>query len=202
MFAGRTKGHPMNAFEKAQALGLTGTDVEIVARLKMLTVSDIAVAAVRTWFREQELWMQRSNGQMYGPLQTAYDSAQQAQKDALDYLYDAVFGGSATSLRTTEKDWSKKTWDIVQLIVALLPDKAGLVDSFYALDGGRPYKDIDEPTYAAQKTAAQAASALAAIDQAYATEANETIQPALTASNRTKASIATALETAAANLRA
>ena len=86
--------------------------------------------------------------------------------------------------------------------MALLPDKAGLVDSFYALDGGRPYKDIDEPTYAAQKTAAQAASALAAIDQAYATEANETIQPALTASNRTKASIATALETAAANLRA
>lgn len=153
----------MNAYEKSIALGLTGTDQQIVDRLKMLTVANIAVPAVRTWFREQTLWIKRSDGTMYGPLQEAYASATQLQKDSLDYLHDAVFGGSATHLRTTEAAWSLRTWEIVQLVASLIPEKADLIDSFYALDGGRPYKDLTAEQFAAQRTAEEIEEHLQAV---------------------------------------
>jgi len=41
------------------------------------------------------------------------------------------------------------------LILALSPGASGLVDSFYALDGGRPYKDLTVEQFAAQRTAAE-----------------------------------------------
>ena len=152
----------MNGYEKAQALGLSGTDAEIVAKLQTLTVSDIPVKSVRTWFRENNLWLERSTGEMFGPLQAAYASAPQEAKDGLDYLYDTVFAGSADFLRTTQPVWAQQVWQLVQLVVQLSPAHTGLVDSFYALDGGRPYKDLTVEQFAAQRTAAQETAALMA----------------------------------------
>lgn len=145
----------MNGYEKSQSLGLTGSDAEIVAILQTLTVSDIAVKSVRTWFRENNLWLERSTGAMFGPLQTAYSSAPQEAKDGLDYLYDTVFAGSAEFLRTTQPVWSVKVYQLVQLVIALSPGHTGLVDSFYALDGGRPYKDLTVEAFVGQRTAAE-----------------------------------------------
>jgi hypothetical protein len=124
--------------------------------LHTLTVHDIPVDSVRTWFREKELWLERSTGEMFGPLQVAYEQAPQEAKDGLDYLYDAVFKKSATFLRTTEPAWAQKAYSLVQLILQLSPGSSGLVDSFYALDGGRPYKDLTVEQFAAQQTAAEA----------------------------------------------
>ena len=111
----------MNAYEKAVELGLSGTAAEQVAILQTLTVSDININAVRTWFREHNLWLQRSNGTMMGPLQTAYDAATQEAKDGLDYLYDTVFAKSAEYLRTTDPVWSVQVKGLVDLVVALTP---------------------------------------------------------------------------------
>ena len=155
----------MNGYEKSVALGLTGTDAEKVAILKTLTVADIPIASVRTWFRENELWMERSTGEMFGPLQAAYAQASQEAKDGLDYLYDTVFKKSADYLRTTEPVWAQKAYSLVQLILQLSPGSSGLVDSFYALDGGRPYKDLTAEQFAAQRaTTATIAAKQAALD--------------------------------------
>ncbi len=161
----------MSGYQKAVDLGLTTaivpgsnpergyTDEEIVAILHTLTVHDIPVESVRTWFREKELWLERSTGQMFGPLQDAYEQAPQQAKDGLDYLYDAVFAKSAKFLRTTEPVWAQKAFGLVQLILALSPGSSGLVDSFYALDGGRPYKDLTVEQFAAQRAAAETEAA-------------------------------------------
>jgi hypothetical protein len=146
----------MSAYAKAQQLGLTGEPAEQVAVLNTLTVSDIPVKSVRTWFRENNLWLERSTGDMFGPLQTAYAAASQEAKDGLDYLYDTVFAGSAEFLRTTQPVWAVKVYQLVQLVIALSPGHTGLVDSFYALDGGRPYKDLTVEQFAAQRAASEA----------------------------------------------
>lgn len=149
----------MNSYEKSVALNLTGTDAEKVAILQTLTVADIPIGSVRTWFRENELWMERSTGEMFGPLQSAYAQASQEAKDGLDYLYDTVFKKSADYLRTTQPVWAQKAFGLVQLILTLSPGASGLVDSFYALDGGRPYKDLTVDQFAAQRTAAETEAA-------------------------------------------
>ena len=146
----------MSAYAKAQQMGLTGEPAEQVAVLHTLTVSDIPVKSVRTWFREKNLWLERSTGEMFGTLQTAYASASQEAKVGLDYLYDTVFAGSAEFLRTTQPVWAVKVFQLVQLVVALSPAHTGLVDSFYALDGGRPYKDLTVEAFQAQQVEAEA----------------------------------------------
>lgn len=192
----------MNAYEKAQALGLTGTDAEIVAVLKTLTNGDIPAKALGKWLGERNLLSWDGSG-WFGTLQTLLDAGQitGTAADGIRQLKAVLVGPRGDGLETTSPLWAGLVFQTISSIAQASPDAAALIDSFYALDDGRPYKDLDEPTYASQKTAAQATAALAAIDQAYAIEANETIGPALTASNRTKESIATALETAAANLR-
>jgi hypothetical protein len=145
------------------------TDAEIVTILHTLTVHDIPVDSVRTWFREKELWLERSTGEMFGPLQVAYENAPQEAKDGLDYLYDAVFAKSATYLRTTEPVWAQKAFSLVQLILQLSPSSSGLVDSFYALDGGRPHKDLTVEQFAAQRTTAETEAAAFATKTALTT---------------------------------
>lgn len=188
----------MNGYEKSVALNLTGTDAEKVAILQTLTVADIPIGSVRTWFRENELWMERSTGEMFGPLQAAYAQASQEAKDGLDYLYDTVFKKSADYLRTTQPVWAQKAFGLVQLILALSPGSSGLVDSFYALDGGRPYKDLTVEQFAAQRTAAIEQAAKQAVSQAAATLMNESVNPAIAAGDR--AAIVAALRDAADTL--
>lgn len=152
----------MIAYQRAVELGLTGTDAEKVAILRTMTVSNIPVQSVRTWFREQNLWLERSTGGMMGPLQIAYAAAPQQAKDSLDYLYDTVFAGSAEFLRTTDPVWAPQVKALVDLVVQLSPQASGLIDSFYALDGGRPYKDLTAEQFQQQKTEAEAAAAVSA----------------------------------------
>jgi len=147
----------MNGYAKAQALGLTGTDAEIVAVLKTLTVSDIPVKALARLLREEGLLLW--TGEKYtGAIQTLVSSpgANQDFVDGIDELKSAVFGGSAETLLTTVPQWAEKVWVIVSAIVALVPDTAGIVEKVYALDGGRPYKDLTVEQFAAQRTVALA----------------------------------------------
>jgi hypothetical protein len=155
----------MNGYEKAVELGLTGTAAEQVAILHTLTVGDINIKAVQRWFRENELWMQGPSGKMLGTLQVAYahESTPPEAIDGLDYLFATVFGDSAETLQTTNTTWSVKVWQLVQLVVQLVPQATGLVDSFYALEGGRPFKDYTVEQFAADQTAAQTAAARQAI---------------------------------------
>lgn len=155
----------MNGYEKAQALNLTGTDAEIVAVLQTLTVSDIPVDAVRVWLRENLLWFRTSPTTMGGSIQTVLEAPQTPSetKQQLGLFWSAVFGDGARNLLTTVPTWAGLVWQIIQGLAQAAPDAAALVDSFYALDGGRPYKDLTVEQFAAQRTAAESQAAKQAL---------------------------------------
>jgi hypothetical protein len=129
-----------------------------VAVLKTLTVSDIAVNSVRIWLRENLLWFRTSPTAMGGAIQQVIDSEQTPSetKQQLGIFWSAVFGDGAQNLLTTVPTWAGLVWQIIQGLTEAAPDAAALVDSFYALDGGRPYKDLTAQQFAAQRTAALA----------------------------------------------
>lgn len=158
----------MNGFEQSEVLGLTGTDAEKVAILHTLTVSNIAVDAVRVWLRENLLWFRSSPTTMGGAIQQVMDSDQTPDetKQQLGIFWSAVFGDGAQNLLTTVPTWAGLVWQIIQGLTRAAPDAAALVDSFYALDGGRPYKDLTVQEFAAQRTAAVAAESAQAIREA------------------------------------
>jgi hypothetical protein len=147
----------MNGYEKSVALNLTGTDAEKVAILRTLTVSNIAVDAVRIWLRENLLWFRTSPTTMGGAIQQVIDSDQTPAetKQQLGIFWSAVFGDGAQNLLMTVPTWAGLVWTIIQGLTQAAPDAAALVDSFYALDGGRPYKDLTAEQFAAQRTAAE-----------------------------------------------
>ena len=154
----------MNGYEKSVALNLIGTDAEKVAILRTLTVSNIAVDAVRIWLRENLLWFRTSPTTMGGAIQQVIDSDQTPAetKQQLGIFWSAVFGDGAQNLLTTVPTWAGLVWQIIQGLTQAAPDAAALVDSFYALDGGRPYKDLTVEQFGAQRTAFEAAAAATA----------------------------------------
>ncbi len=155
----------MNAYQTAQAKGITGTVAEIVAALRCLTISDIQIESVRSWFREKNLWMRGPEPKRLGTLEAVYSNpATSTQAIAgLDYLWATVFGDTAKALRTTDPFWAVEVKKLVDLVVALSPQSSGLADSFYALDGGRPYRDLTVEQFAAQRNAAEALAARQAV---------------------------------------
>jgi len=151
----------MNGYEKSVALSLTGTVAEKVAILQTLTVSNIAVDAVRVWLRENLLWFHTSPTTMGGSIQAVLEAAETPTetKQQLGLFWSAVFGDGAQNLLTAVPTWAGLVWQIIQGLTQAAPDAAALVDSFYALDGGRPYKDLTVEQFAAQRTTAQASAA-------------------------------------------
>ena len=192
----------MNGYEKSVALSLTGTDAEKVAILKTLTVSNIAVDAVRVWLRENLLWFRTSPTTMGGNIKAVLESEQTPTetKQQLGLFWSAVFGDGAQNLLTTVPTWATLVWQIIQGLTQAAPDAAALVDSFYALDGGRPYKDLTVEQFAAQRTAAETETAASAVRSEAYTELNERINPAIATGDR--AEIVAALRTAADTLEA
>lgn len=203
----------MNGYEKAQSLGLTGTDAEIVAALKAtgLTAKPIDRATLVHVLNMRGMLTKvvgnNSDEKWTGTVLNMQDAilamGTDEQKAGIRLWLSHITNPTNQKWDTTQIAFAGPFWVMVQTFAGL-PGMPSLADfqALADLGGGWLFADLDEPQYAAQRTAAQAAAALAAIDQAYATEVNETIGPALVASDRTKASIATALETAAANLRA
>ena len=145
----------MNGYEKSVALNLTGSDAGKVAILQTLTVSNIAVDAVRVWLRENLLWFRSSPTTMGGAIQQVIESPSTPDetKQQLGIFWSAVFGDGAQNLLTTVPTWAGLVWQIIQGLTQAAPDAAALVDSFYALDGGIPYKDLTVEQFAAQRTA-------------------------------------------------
>lgn len=163
----------MSGYQKAVELGLTTaivpesnpergyTDAEIVGILHTLTVANIAVDAVRIWLREKLLWFRTSPTTMGGTIQSVLESPQTPAdtKEKLGLFWSAVFGDGAQNLLTTVPLWAGLVWQIIDGLTQAAPDAAALVDSFYALDGGRPYKDLTVEQFAAQRTTAESLTA-------------------------------------------
>lgn len=192
----------MNGYEKSVALNLTGSDAEKVAILQTLTVSNIAVDAVRVWLRENLLWFRSSPTTMGGAIQQVIESPSTPDetKQQLGIFWSAVFGDGAQNLLTTVPTWAGLVWQIIQGLTQAAPDAAALVDSFYALDGGRPYKDLTVQQFAAQRTAAAEQADKDSVTQSASSLLNESINPAIASGDR--AAIVAALRSSADILEA
>ena len=169
----------MNAVETAQSLGLTGTDAEIVAALKSLSQSNIAASSVRTWLRQdrEPVLLAYDGSAWYGTLEEMLQANQlpTAMIAGLRELKSLMLENGA--LRTTQPTPAGRVYAIVTGIAAIIGgDQSETIDSFYRLDGGRPFKDLTIEQYATQKADAER---LAAADAWAATALNETINPAL-----------------------
>jgi hypothetical protein len=146
-----------NAFEKAQSLGLTGTDAEIVAILRTLTVGDIHATKLGKWLGERGL-LSWDGSSWFGTLQTLIENGTITGPAiaGIQQLKAVLVGPRGDGLATTDPAWAPMVFQIITGIAQVSPDAAALIDSFYALDGGRPYKDLTVEQFAAQRTAALA----------------------------------------------
>lgn len=142
----------MNAYEKALSLGLTGTDTQIVNQLTPLTQSNITARDAVEWLTEGGYWQEGPAG-MTGTLVAPYDASSGAARKKFDDCWNWLFSTSANVLKTTQVSQADRVLFLINQIPSVT---AGIRNSFFALGGGRPYKDDTTITYDEQRTAAQA----------------------------------------------
>jgi len=147
----------MNGYEKAAALGLSGTTAENVAVLQTLAVDDITRLELGKWLRETGM-LSSTGTEWYGTLQTAIDAGQIAGDTltGINDLKSILAGIGGDGLATTHPYWAGVVWN---LISALSQGNTDLINSFYARGGGRPYAALTVEQFEAQAAAAEAAQA-------------------------------------------
>lgn len=196
----------MNAYERSVALGLTGTDQEKVDVLKMITATPIRLDYLLEMlnFRGMLRKTDGSQGQerWVGTLQNlkaaliALGLTEKVQ--AYEMWFSHVTNPRQVTWDTRFPQWAAAFY-AMELAFADQPNMPSQADfdAVVALGGGRPYASLTDQQFAVQRSASQAAAALALTDQAYATVQNEIVATELSSPTRTKASIAAALRTAA-----
>ena len=144
----------MNAYAKAQQLGLTGTDAAQVAILRTLTLGDIHATKLGKWLGERGL-LSWDGSTWFGTLQTLIDNGNITGSDVagIQQLKAVLVGPRGDGLATTDPMWAPMVFQIITGISQVSQDAAALIDSFYALDGGRPYKYLTVEQFATQRAA-------------------------------------------------
>jgi len=145
----------MNAYQKSQELGLTGTDAEIVAVLQTLGACDLDRQDAATWMRERGLWVVLPEGHA-GTLYELYSTTDNPQiKAGLGEWYASTLGGQAGAIRATWPDVAQRIAAIAALIAVAIPDGERLREEFYALVGGQPYATLTVEKFAAERAEAE-----------------------------------------------
>jgi hypothetical protein len=160
----------MSAYAKSQELGLTGTDAEKVAVLRTLTQGDIHATKLGKWLGERNL-LSWDGTTWFGTLQTLIDNGTitGSAVAGIQQLKAVLVGPRGDGLATTDPAWAPMVFQIISGIAQVSQDAAALIDSFYALDGGRPYKDLTVKQFGAERSAAIAAAESAAVLQSIRT---------------------------------
>lgn len=155
----------MNAYQKAQQLGLTGEPDKIVAVLNTLTTGPIPVANVTQFFDEQDFaeFDPLANSYVGSLVDLAKNPATPAPVVAgLKKLFTHLAKRTSEYVDTTDPRYSTDTFALLSVLIQMGVVTAEQRDAFYALDGGRPYADLTVEQYALEKAAYDA-------DQAQAT---------------------------------
>lgn len=168
-----------NSYLTAQSLGLTGTDAAIVETLQSLTASAIPVGNVTRWFADQGLGaFDPLDGRWQGKLVdlAKNDVTPQPVRDGLRKLF--VFLGDRTTqtIDTTDPKVGMQFAVVLKILLqsgTITPEQSA---AFYALDGGRPWKDLTVEQFGADRATAIADQAAAQerdkLDQQWADIAN------------------------------
>lgn len=196
----------MNAYETAQQLGLTGTPQQIVDQLKAtgLTVQSIDRATLVHVLNMRGMLTKvvgnNSDEKWTGTVLAMQDAILAAgtteEKAGIRLWLSHITNPTNIKWDTTQVAFAAAFWAMYQTFAGL-PDMPSAADfqALAALGGGWRFASLTAEQYSTQADQA-------VVDGAYSEVANEVINPALSADGRTKVSIATALETAAAALRA
>ena len=193
----------MNAFEKAVSLGLTGTDAEIVGKLQTLTAGPIPIANVLQWFDDQNLaeldpidnaWVGSLVSVVKNPATPAPLAA------GLRKLFVHLAKRTSQTVDTTDLTFAVEVWTLLGYLIQMGVVTTGQRDSFYLLDGGRPYKDLTVEEFDAQRVAADAAIAQQALASEWAELQNDGINEAVATGDR--AALIVAVQSVLASLEA
>lgn len=159
-------------YSKAVSLGLTTaivpgshpprgyTDAEIVAILQSLTTSDILAMKLGKWLGERSL-LSWDGDTWFGTLQDLIDAGAitGASLAGIRELKAVLIGPRGDGLATTDPNWAPTVFQVISSIAGVTANAQETIDSFYALDGGRPYKDLTVEQFAAQRTTAESEAA-------------------------------------------
>lgn len=178
----------MNGYEKALALNLTGSDSEIVAKLQTLTSGPIPIANVLQWFDEQNL-------AELDPIDNAWvgslvDVVKNPQTPAplvagLRKLFVHLAKRTSQTVDTTDLTFAVEVWTLLGYLIQMGVVTTSQRDSFYLLDGGRPFKDLTDVEFAAQRAEYETMQAQQALAQEWGSLQNtEDINAAVGAGDR------------------
>jgi hypothetical protein len=163
----------MNGFQKAEQLGLTTatapgsdpprpfTSAEIVGQLSALTAGAIPIDRVTHWFdREHLAAYDPIDGVWTGSLVDVIKSQSTPAPlvAGLRKLFVHIAKRGSLTIDTTDLEFAVEVYTMLGFLIQMGVVTAKQQDSFYALDGGRPYKDLTVEQYEAE--AAEAAIAL------------------------------------------
>jgi len=147
----------MSAYQKTIDLGLTGADAEQVAILQTITTTDILGTRLGKWLGERGL-LSWDGDEWFGTLQDLIISGKITGDSlaGIRQLKAVLVGPRGDGLETTSALWAPIVFQTITGISQVSQDAAAVVESFYEMARGRPYKDLTIEQFAAQRTAAVA----------------------------------------------
>ena len=164
-------------WDDVERLGLDqDTDAVIASTMATLTAHSLNNADAARYLREQSLWYQSGPTTMAGAIQTALPSLPASLQDLLGQLYAAIWGESATALRTDDPVWGPIFQQGVDGLIAASVMTQAQADEFAALAGGKPWAGATEADAAAARATYEAEEAARQQE-----EANRQIRDATTA---------------------
>lgn len=186
----------MNAYEKAQSLGLTGTDAAIVLALKAtgITVQKIALADLLFLLNNRGMLVrlirpadtgEKWSGTAVNMVLAINSNGTPEQAFAVNQWFSHITNDRNQFFDTTQPEFAAAFWALSRSM-ADLPGMPTALDfeAVANLGGGWLFATLTIEEYQSQKAAAQAAIAQQAFESEWAAWLNETINPLIAAGDR------------------
>lgn len=189
-------------WDDVERLGLDqDTDAVIASTMATLTLDYLDSTDAARYLREQSLWYQSGPIAMSGDIETAMPSLPASLQDLLGQLYAAIWGESATALRTDDPVWGPIFAEGVDGLIAAGVMSQTQADELADLAGGKPWTGATEADAAAARAAHEAEVAVQQVQSDYNAALNTAgVNEAY--ANGDRAGLVTALRAAADQLEA
>ena len=156
------------SWDDVQRLGLDqDTDAVIASTMATLTAHSLNSIDAARYLREQSLWYQSDPSAMAGAIEAAMPSLPASLQDLLGQLYAAIWGESATALRTDDPAWGPTFQEGVDGLIAASVMTQAQSDEFANLAGGKPWAGATEADAAAARAAHDAEVAVEQVQSDY-----------------------------------
>ena len=156
-----------------QRLGLDqDTDAVIASTMATLTARELNRRDAARYLREQSLWYQSGPSTMVGAIEAAIPTLPVGLQNLLGQLYAAIWGESASSLRTDDAVWGPMFQQGVDGLIAAGVMSQAQADELANLAGGKPWAGATEVDAAAARAAHEAKVAVEQVQSVYRSALN------------------------------